>query len=79
MWLPRTPRSPNPLPPFSRPIPHDFGADGRYFYYTTERDSEFRYLARYDVETGGHETVLKPDWDVRSLSLSLGGGTWQSR
>lgn len=57
----------------ARPIPHGFSPDGRYLYYTTDRGSEYRYLARYEVETGEHETVLQPEWDVMSVSLSPTG------
>jgi dipeptidyl aminopeptidase/acylaminoacyl peptidase len=57
----------------ARPRAHGFGADGRHLYYTTDRDSDFRYLVRYDVETGEHRTVLRPAWDVENVSLSPGG------
>lgn len=57
----------------ARPIPHDFSPDGRYLYYTTDRGSEHRYLARYDAETGEHDTVLQPEWDVMDVSLSPTG------
>lgn len=56
-----------------RLIPWDFSPDGRYLYYVTDEDSEFRYLARYDLETGEHETVLRPEWDVGNVSLSPTG------
>jgi dipeptidyl aminopeptidase/acylaminoacyl peptidase len=56
----------------ARPIPTS-SARRPHLYYTTDRDSEFRYLVRYDVETGEHETVLQPEWDVMSVSLSPTG------
>lgn len=57
----------------ARPIPHEFSADGRHLYYTTDRDSDFRYLVRHDVETGAHETVLEAEWDIENVSLSPTG------
>jgi dipeptidyl aminopeptidase/acylaminoacyl peptidase len=57
----------------ARPRPLEFSSDGRHLYYTTDRDSEFRYLVRYDVGTGEHRTVLRPEWDVTNASLSPGG------
>lgn len=57
----------------ARPIPHAFGPEGRHLYYTTDWDSEFRYLVRYDVATGKHETVLRPEWDVMDATLSPTG------
>lgn len=57
----------------SRPIPQEFGSEGRYLYYTTDEASEFRYLARYDLETGEHETVMRPEWDVLNATLSPRG------
>ncbi len=56
-----------------KPIPIDFSPDGRYLYYTTDRESEYRYLARYNTKTGEHETVLQPKWDVMDVSLSPTG------
>jgi dipeptidyl aminopeptidase/acylaminoacyl peptidase len=57
----------------ARPIPYEFGPDGRHLYYTTDHSREFRYLARYGLETGEHETVLEPEWDLMSVSLSPTG------
>jgi dipeptidyl aminopeptidase/acylaminoacyl peptidase len=51
-----------------------WSADGRAIYVTTDRDSEFRRLARVDVATGRHE-YLTPQipWDVDSFELSPDG------
>lgn len=44
--------------------PQAFSADGSSLYYTTDEDSEFAYLVRYDLASGDRETLLEPDWDV---------------
>lgn len=51
-----------------------FSKDGKALFYVTDRDSEFRRLARYDLATGA-ETVLSADvpWDVEGFDLSDDG------
>lgn len=51
-----------------------FSADGKSVYYATDRGSEFRRLARFDLATGA-ETILTPDipWDVEEFDLSDDG------
>lgn len=44
--------------------PTTFGPDGRYLYYTTDKDHEFTYLVRRNLETGDVEEVEKLNWDV---------------
>lgn len=44
--------------------PQTFGPDGDALYFLTDRDSEFRYLARYDLGSGDVENVVEVDWDV---------------
>lgn len=50
-----------------------FSPDGKYLYYTTNKNHEFRYLVRYDLESTEIEEVLKPDWDVSSANFSKHG------
>ncbi len=50
-----------------------FSADSRHLFYLTDRDSEFAYLVRRDMQTGEEQVVLKPDWDVMYASRSRGG------
>ena len=50
-----------------------FSRDGAQLYYTTDRDAEFAYLARYDLTSGITEDVLKPNWDVSFASVSESG------
>ena len=47
--------------------PRAFSPDGKYLYYTTDKWHEFEYLARYDLESGAHEEVLKFDWDIQGF------------
>lgn len=53
--------------------PATFSADGRILYYTTDRDHEFDYLVRRDLETGADSTVLKLGWGITGASRSRGG------
>ena len=41
-----------------------FSPDGKYLYFTTNKDHEFAYLARYDLEKAAVDEVLKVDWDI---------------
>lgn len=50
-----------------------FSADGRYLFYTTDRNAEFDYLVRRDLESGEETVVLEPEWDVMYASVSDGG------
>lgn len=51
-----------------------FSKDGQSVFYATDRDSEFRRLARFDLATG-EETILTADvpWDVEEFDLSDDG------
>ena len=44
--------------------PRSFTPDGSGFYYVTDKDSEFQYLVRYNLDSEEHETVVQVDWDV---------------
>jgi dipeptidyl aminopeptidase/acylaminoacyl peptidase len=50
-----------------------FSPDGGSFYFSTDEDSEFKYLVRYDLGSGDREVVEKPEWDVASAGFSKGG------
>ena len=47
-----------------RNVGQTFSRDDRYFYYTTDRNSEFRHLVRQHLESRAIERVAQPDWDV---------------
>jgi dipeptidyl aminopeptidase/acylaminoacyl peptidase len=53
-----------------------FAPDGRALYWTTDLDSEFRRLARYDLATG-QASVLTANilWDVEGFDLTEDGRT----
>lgn len=40
------------------------------FFLCTDEDSEFKYLAYYDIATGKMTKQYAPDWDVETLSVS---------
>ncbi len=44
--------------------PVDFSADNKYLYYLTDKDSEFKYLSRLNLETKASEKVFETNWDV---------------
>ena len=53
--------------------PQDFSPDSKSLYFTTDVDSEFTYLKRYDIETGQSETIEKADWDIWYSYFSRNG------
>ena len=40
------------------------------FFLCSDEDSEFKYLAYYDIATGKMEKMYAPEWDVETLSVS---------
>ena len=53
-----------------------FGRDGRALYWTTDLDSEFRRLARYDLAAGQSSVLTAAiPWDVEGYDLSDDGRT----
>jgi len=53
--------------------PQAFSPDGKSFYYTTDKGSEFAYLMRYDLASGGRQEVLRTPWDVLGAGFSRDG------
>lgn len=51
----------------------DFSPDGKYFYYTTDHDAEFKYLMKYELATGKKEKVLAKDWDITAFYFTRNG------
>ncbi|HWE40370.1 MAG TPA: prolyl oligopeptidase family serine peptidase [Isosphaeraceae bacterium] len=51
-----------------------FSKDGKSLFWTTDRDSEFRHLARFDLESG-LDTPIGPEatWDVEDFDISSDG------
>jgi dipeptidyl aminopeptidase/acylaminoacyl peptidase len=53
-----------------------FTPDGKALYVTTDKDSEFRRLARVDLASGAHAFLTSHiDWDVDDFELSPDGTT----
>ena len=44
--------------------PQAFSPDGKSLYFLTDKNSEFKYLARYDIDSGEQEVIIQPDWDI---------------
>ncbi len=44
--------------------PVEFSNDGKFLYYMTDKNSEFTYLMKYNLETGESEEVYKDNWDL---------------
>lgn len=54
--------------------PTAFTPDGSKLLYLTDKESDFRYLMSYDLESGEREVVFKPEkWDVQSADFSHDG------
>ncbi len=53
--------------------PQAFDAKSQYLDYTTDKGSEFQYIARYDLATGKHTTVEKAPWDISYTYYSRHG------
>ncbi|MBA7483414.1 Dipeptidyl aminopeptidase BIII [subsurface metagenome] len=53
--------------------PQTFSPDSKNLYYLTDKDSEFTYLKRYDIEAGQKETVEQYDWDIWYTYFSRNG------
>lgn len=54
-------------------LPQFFSKDSASLYFTTDKDSEFRYLQRHDLITGSRETIEKVDWDIQQATISKNG------
>jgi dipeptidyl aminopeptidase/acylaminoacyl peptidase len=53
--------------------PQVFGPDAKYLYYSTDEGSDFRYLKKYNLETGESEVFYQTDWDVQGINYSRSG------
>ena len=57
----------------SKNSPQDFSPDGKSFYYTTDNNSEFSYLMKYNIEDGSKEKVIAKEWDISSFYFTHNG------
>ncbi|MDN3723711.1 alpha/beta fold hydrolase [Aequorivita sp. SDUM287046] len=57
----------------SKNSPEDFSPNGKSFYYTTDKDAEFSYLMKYNIEDDSKEKVAEKDWDIVSFYFTHNG------
>jgi dipeptidyl aminopeptidase/acylaminoacyl peptidase len=53
--------------------PQAFDMNSKFIYYLTDDGSEFRYIARQNLETGLKEVVEKAQWDISYTYFSRNG------
>ena len=53
--------------------PSGFSTNSENLYFVTDYDSEFRYLKKYNIESGKVELVQKEDWDIVANYFSESG------
>jgi len=51
-------------------IPMAFEKNDSIFYYSTNDDSQFSYLVKYNLNTGKSEKIFEDKWDVNYMNLS---------
>jgi dipeptidyl aminopeptidase/acylaminoacyl peptidase len=51
-------------------VPAGFSADGKAVYAVTDRDNEFKRIARLDLATGQAQYLTQDPWDVEDATLS---------
>src|SRR5699024_6342541 len=47
--------------------------DSKGFYFLTNVEAEFQYVAHYELESGRITPVYRPEWDVETIDLSFDG------
>jgi Tol biopolymer transport system component len=53
--------------------PQVFDVNSKFIYYLTDDKSEFRYVARQNLESGQKEVVEKAPWDIQYTYFSRNG------
>ena len=53
--------------------PQAFSNNSSYLYYLTNKDSEFQYLVKHNLETDKVQTVKKYNWDIMYANISADG------
>lgn len=51
----------------------DFSVDNKSLFYLTDDGGEFKYLMRYDIESGNSEKVMEEEWDISYAYFSKNG------
>lgn len=55
----------------ARYLGYDFSADGRYMFYSSDENSQFRQLRRLDLRTGADRLITQRlGWDVNGFVMS---------
>ena len=57
----------------SKNSPQNFSPDSKSFYYTTDNNSEFSYLMKYNIEDGSSEKVMEKNWDIVAFYFTHNG------
>ena len=50
-----------------------YTADGRGLLLITDRDADFKYIARLDLASGAIERIVAADWDIERMLVAPGG------
>jgi len=53
--------------------PSDFSPDNTYLYYTTDEDSEYQHLMRFELASGEKDEVVRMEWDIMYGAFSQEG------
>ena len=56
--------------------PQQFSQDGQYLYLRTDKNSDFTYIQRYDVQSGEAEDFFRTDWDVNGIHWAHSENYW---
>lgn len=57
----------------SKNIPQSFSINNDELYYTTDADSEFAYLMKYNIAEEKSAGVMERDWDIWGMAFSENG------
>jgi dipeptidyl aminopeptidase/acylaminoacyl peptidase len=57
----------------SQSIPGPWSSDGRGFYFITNIDDEYRYLAFFDIARSKIERIISMNWDIEHVAISKNG------
>lgn len=53
--------------------PASFSSDSKSLYYLTDKDAEFKFLMKYNIEDGATELVQEEKWDISYAYFSRNG------
>lgn len=64
---------PQQISQYDEPVqfyPETFSRDGRFLYYSTNAESEFLEIWKYELATGKHSPAVQDKWDVSFIYFS---------